>query len=114
MRLLTSLLLFVLPAAAQPRAKNVILFHADAGGLPTVNAASIYGYGKAQALYIQSMPHIGLSDTSSASNWVSDSAAGMTAIVTGQKTHNGVVSQAPDAVRGVKDGKPLKTILEYA
>jgi alkaline phosphatase len=38
----------------------------------------------------------------------------MTAIVTGEKTHNGVISQASDAVRGVKDGRMLKTILEHA
>jgi alkaline phosphatase len=60
------------------------------------------------------MPHIGLSDTSSASDWVTDSAAGMTAIVTGVKRHNGVLSQGPSAVRGKQDGEPLKTILEYA
>ena len=60
------------------------------------------------------MPHIGLSDTSAASNWVADSAAGMTAIVTGHKTHNGVVSQGPEAERGKKDGRILKTILEHA
>jgi alkaline phosphatase len=60
------------------------------------------------------MPHIGLSDTSTASTWVSDSAAGMTAIVTGVKTNNGVLSQSAAAVRGKKDGEPLKTIFEYA
>ncbi|MDW8131420.1 MAG: alkaline phosphatase, partial [Bryobacterales bacterium] len=49
-----------------------------------------------------------------ASEWVTDSAAGMTAIVTGQKTHNGVVSQSASAVRGKSDGEPLKTILEHA
>jgi alkaline phosphatase len=38
----------------------------------------------------------------------------MTAIVTGRKTQNGVLSQAEDAVRGQKDGALLKTILEYA
>jgi alkaline phosphatase len=95
-------------------AKNVILFLADGGGLPTVNAASIHGHGRPQALYIQQMPYIGLSDTSSADNWVTDSAAGMTAIVTGQKTNNGVISQSAAAVRGKQDGQPLKTILEYA
>ena len=63
---------------------------------------------------MQRMPYVALSDTSTASRWVSDSAAGMTAIVTGVKTHNGVVSQGPDAVRGEKDGAPLKTILEFA
>ena len=95
-------------------AKNIILFLADGTGFSTINAASIYGYGKPQQLFIQNMPHLGLSETSTASNWVTDSAAGMTAIMTGEKTHNGVVSQASNAVRGKKDGTPLKSILEYA
>jgi alkaline phosphatase len=38
----------------------------------------------------------------------------MTAIVTGQKTNNNVVGQSASAERGVRDGEPLKTILEYA
>jgi alkaline phosphatase len=96
------------------RASNVILFIGDAGGLPTLNAASLYGYDRPQALFIQKMPNIALMDTSTASSWVTDSAAGMTAIVTGRKTHNGVLSQAEDAVRGKRDGARLKTILEYA
>ena len=101
-------------AEAPKRARNVILLLADAGGVATVNAASIYAYNAPQKLYIQSWEHIGLSDTSPSGKWVTDSAAGMTAIVTGKKTWNGVLSQAPDAVRGQKDGTPLKTILEYA
>ncbi|MCB1020158.1 MAG: alkaline phosphatase, partial [Acidobacteria bacterium] len=100
--------------ASAKNAKNVILFLGDAGGIATLNAASLLGHGEPQKLYIQSMPHIGLSDTSTASSFVSDSAAGMTAIVTGQKTQNGVISQGPDAVRGKSDGATLKTILEYA
>ena len=108
------LLLFTPELAAQDRAKNVILFLGDAGGIPTVNAASIYGYNKPHQLFLQKMPHIALSETSSASQWVTDSAAGMTAIVTGHKTHNGVISQSDAAVRRLKDGAPLKTILEYA
>jgi alkaline phosphatase len=96
------------------KAKNVTLFLGDGTGLPTINASSIHAHGKPQALFVQRMPHIGLSDTSTASNWVTDSAAGMTAIVTGQKTHNGVISQSAGAVRGKTDGAPLKTILEYA
>ena len=105
------------PSAGAPvaeRARNVILFIGDAGGLPTLNAASLYGYDRPQALFIQKLPNIALMDTSTAGNWVTDSAAGMTAIVTGRKTHNGVLSQADDAVRGTKDGARLKTILEYA
>jgi alkaline phosphatase len=38
----------------------------------------------------------------------------MTAIVTGQRTHNGVIAQSAAAVRGKQDGEALKTILEYA
>ena len=114
-RVLIALLLLV-PAAvsADRRAKNVILFLADAGGIPTVHAASVHGYGAPRKLYLQRMPNIGLSDTSSASRFVTDSAAGMTAIVTGQKTHNGVIAQSASGERGVRDGAPLKTILEYA
>jgi len=117
-RRVLALFLLVIPVSAAPkpakRAKNVIVFLADAGGISTINAASLHGYGEPQKLYVQSWPHMALSDTSPASNYVTDSAAGMTAIVTGVKTHNGVIRQGPDTVRGKKDGTTLKTILEYA
>jgi alkaline phosphatase len=67
-----------------------------------------------RGLFIQRMPNLALSDTSTASQLVTDSAAGMTAIVTGQRTHNGVVAQSATAVRGKVDGEPLTTILEHA
>jgi alkaline phosphatase len=116
MRKLLVVLILLVPAAlaAERRAKNVILFVADAGGIPTIHAASLHGYGAPRRLFLQRMPHIALSDTSSASRFVTDSAAGMTAIVTGHKTNNSVVAQSASAERGVRDGEPLKTILEYA
>lgn len=107
-------LLILVSAAAEPRAKNVILFIGDAGGIPALHAASIYGHNAPQKLFIQNMPNVALMDTSAANAWVTDSAAGMTAIVTGQKTNSGVVSQSAAAVRGKADGERLKTILEYA
>ena len=100
-------------ATARP-AKNVILFLADGTGISTVNAASVHGHGEAQKLFIQHMPHLAFSETSSANSWVTDSAAGMTAIVTGEKTNNGVISQGSETVRGKQDGRRLKSILEYA
>ncbi|HOK44892.1 MAG TPA: alkaline phosphatase [Bryobacteraceae bacterium] len=100
--------------AAPRRAKNVILFLGDAGGIPTLHAASLYKHNHPQKLFLQSMPHIGLSDTSSADAWVTDSAAGMSAIVTGQKTNNGVISQSASAIRGKQEGEALQTILEHA
>lgn len=101
-------------AAAERRAKNIILFIGDAGGIPTLNGASIYGYGAPQKLFIQRMAHHGLMDTSPAGNLVTDSAAGMTAIVTGQKVNNGVISSAYPPAPGQKEGEPLMSILEYA
>src|SRR4051794_5955746 len=92
--------LAVFTADAKPkRAKNVILLIADAGGIPTINAASIYGYNAPQKLFVQSWQNMGLSDTTPYGKWVTDSAAGITAIVTGQKTNNGVLSQGPDGVK---------------
>ena len=108
-----TLLISVATVAAERKAKNVVLFIADAAGMPVVSLAGIHA-GKPQGLFIQRMPNIGLMDTSSASSWVTDSAAGMTAIVTGFKTHNSVLSQSDAAVRGKTDGAPLKTLLEYA
>lgn len=118
-RVMTRKSLFVLlliPAAlaAESRAKNVVLFIADAGGTSTIAAASWYAYAEPRRLFVQRMPYIALSDTSTASQLVTDSAAGMTAIATGQRTHNGVVGQSASAVRGKADGEPLKSILEYA
>jgi alkaline phosphatase len=101
-------------AAGPKRARNVILFVADAGGVPTLNAASLHGYQAPLRLHIQGWPHLGLTDTSPASGFVADSASSMTAIMTGQKTMNGVISQGPEAVRGKQDGRRLKSILEYA
>ena len=109
-----ALLALLLGCQQAERAKNVILFIGDAGGIPTLHAASIHGHRQPQALFIQQMPHLALMDTSTVDHWVSDSAAGMTAIVTGHKTDNGVVSQSADAVRGKIDGAVLQTILEHA
>src|SRR5215475_8870639 len=113
----TMLAMAAMVAAAAPAyagAKNVILFIGDGAGVSSLNAASIYGYGRPQALYLQKMPHLALADTSTAKEWVSDAAASATAWATGYKGRNGVISQSPTAERGVKDGETLKTILEYA
>jgi len=109
-----ALLPLTLGCQQSQRARNVVLFIGDAGGIPTLHAASLHWYREPQALFIQHMPHIALMDTSAVDRWVTDSAAGMSAIVTGQKTDNGVISQSADAVRGQVDGAVLKTILEHA
>lgn len=99
---------------AAGQAKNVILFIGDGAGVSSLNAASIYGYGKPQALYMQSMPHVALADTSTAKEWVTDAAASASAWATGHKGRNGVMSMSPDAERDIKDGEIYKTVMEYA
>ena len=103
-------------AEAEPaaQARNIILFVADAAGVSVLNGASLLEYGEPLKLRIQQWPHLGLSETSPVDSFVSDSANGMSAIMTGVKTRNGVISQSPEAVRGERDGAPTKTLLEYA
>ena len=102
----------VVPAWSQ--ARNVILFTADGVGITSLNGASIYGYSKPLSLYVQSMPYMALTDTSSANDWISDGAAISTAWATGVRTGNGIRSQSASAEQGVREGEKLKTILEYA
>ena len=112
-----AVLLFAVAAGAIPaysQTKNIILFVGDGAGLSSLNAASIYGYGKPQALYIQRMPHLALADTSTAKEWVTDGAACASAWATGHKGRNGMVSMSADAERDVKDGEIYKTVMEYA
>jgi alkaline phosphatase len=107
--LLVATALSAIPAWSQ--ARNIILFIGDGGGLTSLNAASIYGYGKAQALYIQSMPNVGLADSSTSIEWVTDGTASASAMATGKKGRNGVLSMSPS---GAKSAEAYKTVLEYA
>ena len=100
--------------AQSARARNIIIFMGDGTGVSSLNAASIYGYNKPQALFIQSLPGVALSDTSTATQWVTDGSAGATAIATGVKTNNGVLSESSSAVKDEKDGEMLKTFFDYA
>jgi alkaline phosphatase len=100
--------------AQSNKAKNVIIFIGDGTGVSSLNAASIYGYDKPQSLYIQSFPGVALADTSTATQWVTDGGAGATAIATGVKTNNGVLSESSAAIKDQRDGEILKTFFEYA
>src|SRR5215468_8808133 len=106
--------ILTISAAQAETAKSVIFFLGDGAGISSLNAASIYGYGRAQALYLQHLPGVALADSSTVREWVTDAAAAATAFATGVKSRNGVVSQTASAVTDVRDGDTLKTILEYA
>lgn len=85
------------------RPKNIILFIGDGMGVAQVfSGMTVNG-----SLNMEQMPFIGFSKTQSADNYVTDSAAGGTAISAGKRTYNGAI--------GVDvNGEKLTTILEYS
>jgi alkaline phosphatase len=99
-------------ALAQPKAKNVILFIADGAGISSLNAASIHGHQRSQALYLHRMPAMALAATDSTAHWVTDAGAAGTAMATGRKTANRMVSAFRDSA-GAAD-LTARTLLEYA
>jgi len=92
-------------ADKQPEVRNVILLIGDGMGLYHPYAA--YSVNKGSLSIFERAQFVGLSKTSSANNYTTDSAAGGTAIACGVKTNNGVLGQLPD-------GTPVKSMLEYA
>ncbi|MEZ4858268.1 MAG: alkaline phosphatase [Flavobacteriaceae bacterium] len=91
--------------APQPKKpKNIILLIGDGTGLSQVSSAQFF---KDSPSNYDRFPVIGLIKTSSASDLVTDSAAGATAFASGVKTYNGAV--------GVdKDSSSVKTLVEIA
>ena len=84
--------------------KNVILMIGDGMGTAQLFAGITANGGH---LFLDNFKVAGFSRTQSADNYITDSAAGGTALSTGQKTYNGAI--------GVNANKePIKTILEMA
>ncbi len=108
MKKTTLLTLFVALAltasAAQPRVKNVIYLIGDGMGFGSVSALLLSQNEKTGFEYA---PVIGLSETCSANNHVTDSPAGGTALATGTRTCNGYLGVDPE-------GKQLTSILRKA
>ena len=88
--------------------KNVMLFIGDGMGFEQVKAAGMYANGTPGTLCFESFPYEGEVTTYSASDPVTDSAAAGTAIATGVKVNNRVISLATPG-----DGRELVTMLEH-
>lgn len=88
----------------KPPVKNVIVMIGDGMGISQVYAGMTANKG---SLHLEKSQFVGLSKTYSANGYITDSAAGGTAIATGTKTNNGAIGVDPD-------GNPVKSILEYA
>ncbi len=109
--------------ARRGRAKNVILFVGDGMGITTLTAARILEgqmrgtSGEENQLSFERFPYVALSKTYSANQQTSDSAPTMTAIITGVKTDDGLISVDQDVVRRdhtTVRGNELPTLLQIA
>jgi len=94
----------VMPAQAAESPKNVILLIGDGMGPAQVSLARL---SLQSPLAMDSMQYAGFVKTQSANSTITDSAAAGTALATGFKTNNGMISTLPD-------GKQVQTILEAA
>lgn len=110
---LLGLLVWVLAAVGQPKAKYVFYFIGDGMGVNQVNAAETYmgaleGRIGIKELCFPCFPFCALVNTQSATAGVTDSAAAGTALSTGHKTKNG-------ALGVLKDGQtPVSSVAEWA
>ena len=96
-----SILLVALACFAEGKAKYVFYFIGDGMGVNQVNAAETYlgaleGRIGIKELCFPSFPYVGLINTQSATNGVTDSAAGGTALASGNKTKNGALGVLKD------------------
>lgn len=86
----------------EKRPKNVILMIGDGMGLAQITAGM---YANGNSIVFEKFPVVGLVKTASASDLITDSAAGATAYACGQKTYNKAI--AVDVNK-----QPLRTIVE--
>ena len=98
--------LFALTLSAQGKAKYVFYFIGVGMGVNQVNAAETYlgalqGRIGIQPLCFPSFPYSAFVNTQSATNGVTDSAAGGTALACGQKTKNGTLGMLKDLTTSV-------------
>lgn len=84
--------------------KNVIMMIGDGMGVTAVFAGLTANGGH---LFLDNFKQVGFSKTQSADNYITDSAAGGTALSSGVKTYNGAIGVNSDTVA-------VKTILEMA
>src|SRR6056297_811976 len=84
--------------------RNIILLIGDGMGISQLQAGLTANRGR---LFLENFKHIGFSKTHSSDNYITDSAAGGTAISAGVKTYNGAIGVDPEK-------NPVKTILEKA
>ena len=92
--LLILMIYFSYSHAAWAAPKNIIFLIGDGMGFEQVRAAGMYAHGQAGTLVYESFPYQAQVTTHSADSSMTDSAAGSTALATGTKVNNGVISMS--------------------
>jgi alkaline phosphatase len=87
--------------------RNIILFIGDGMGYEQVKAAGMFKNGVSGSLIFETLDYTNTMTTYSASSGITDSAASATAMATGNKVNNGVISTA---IPG--DRSELESVLE--
>jgi len=82
--------------APAPKVKKIILLIGDGMGIAQVSGAMTLSDDK---LFMTTANHIGFIKTHSWDDYVTDSAAGGTAISSGKKTKNGMIGMSPDSIK---------------
>ncbi len=107
------------------KAKNVILFVGDGMGISTVTGARIFEGqlkgtdGERNKLSFEAFPYVALSKTYSTNQQTADSAPTMTAMISGVKTNDGILSLNQTVARNepnpaVLNANKVTTLLEQA
>ena len=88
----------VAPPAASSHPKNIIFFLGDGMGINTLTAARIYAVGEDGDLTLDTLPESAFVKTFSNDAQTTDSAASMSAYMTGIKSNNGAISMSTDTL----------------
>lgn len=95
------------PRVDHENVKNVVFLIADGTSFNQLLAARLTAVGPKHRIYTEKLPVTGIQNTHSMLQLITDSAASGTALATGHKTSNGMISFLPDKSK-------VPTLLEYA
>ena len=114
--LLVAAAAFYAPAAraAEEQARRVIMFIGDGMGAADITAGRLYAGGSTGRLAMEKLPVTGFSRTYSSNQFVTDSAAGGTALAAGVKTYNGSINMTDKRTDPSGQSRPLQLLTDLA
>ena len=93
---------------------NIIFIVPDGLSPGVWSAVRLVAAGHDGETNLDRMPHNAVFTTYAANGWITDSAGGISALMTGEKVERGVLNQDTTAIHREKHGNNLETAMEYA